>query len=120
VRVPGTEVFLNENPDRPPILLVRSLESPRVLSEEVIPLTPDIADVPKVPRNQRIETEDLGDGIVRLIVHFGFMGHRVLVHGSQRCQPGAALRRPVRQGLRGERTRAPVDLSSSRRCDVTR
>jgi len=72
-RFPGTAVFLTSEIEQVSLLMTRYLEFFKVLNEDVILLKPEIMDEPKVPADKRIEVEDLGEGITKLIVHFGFM-----------------------------------------------
>lgn len=72
-RFPGTAVFLTGEIEQVSLLMTRYLEFFKVLNEDVILLKPEIMDEPKVPADKRIEVEDLGEGITKLIVHFGFM-----------------------------------------------
>lgn len=72
-RVPGTAVFLaHEREDAPPILR-HHLERNRSLHETVLLVTALTSNVPRVPIEDRMEVEDLGAGICRVIAHYGFM-----------------------------------------------
>jgi KUP system potassium uptake protein len=72
-RVPGTGVFLTPNPVGVPMILLRHIEHNQVLHERVVLLTVKMEDVPRVPRNRREEVEELGEGLWRMILHYGFM-----------------------------------------------
>ncbi|MFB6317156.1 potassium transporter Kup [Saccharicrinis sp. FJH54] len=72
-RFPGTAVFMTSEIEQVSLLMMRYLEFFKVLNEKVILLNPEIMDEPKVPPEKRVEVEDLGSGITKLVVHFGFM-----------------------------------------------
>jgi KUP system potassium uptake protein len=73
VRVPGTAVFMTSSPDGVPHALLHNLKHNKVLHERVVLLTVKIADVPIVSAQNRVETDDLGHGFYRLVLHYGFM-----------------------------------------------
>ena len=72
-RFPGTAVFLTNEIGQVSLLMMRYLDLFKVLNKDVILLLPEIMDEPTVPPDKRIEVEDLGEGIKKLVVHFGFM-----------------------------------------------
>ncbi len=72
-RFPGIAVFLTDDIEQVSLLMMRYLEFFQVLNEDVILLMPEIMDEPKVPADERTEMQDLGNGITKLTVRFGFM-----------------------------------------------
>jgi KUP system potassium uptake protein len=94
-RVGGTAVFMAESPVGAPPMLVRLLRHSRALHERVILLTVLVEDVPRVPRSGRCEIEDLGQGICRIVLHFGFMQNphvpRALRQNAKRIGPDVDL-----------------------------
>jgi KUP system potassium uptake protein len=72
-RVPGTAVVLTSY-DTPcvPAALIHHMACTHVLHERIIFLTVVTADRPHVPANERLEFEELGMGVVRMYVHYGF------------------------------------------------
>jgi KUP system potassium uptake protein len=73
VRVPGTAIFMYSDPDGTPPALLRNLEHNRVLHDQVILLSVETVEIPKVPRGERLEVESLQDGFYRITLHYGFM-----------------------------------------------
>jgi KUP system potassium uptake protein len=71
-RVKGTAVYLSARRDTMPYALTDNLRHNKVLHERVILLTVVTERVPHVPDSDRIVVEDLGKGILRLTVRFGF------------------------------------------------
>jgi KUP system potassium uptake protein len=73
VRVQGTAVFLTGSTSGVPPALLHNLKHNKILHERNILLTVSFVDVPEVAADQRIESQDLGHGFRRIILHYGFM-----------------------------------------------
>jgi len=71
-RVEGTAVYLAARRDTVPFALADNLRHNKVLHQRVILLTVVTERVPRVAEEDRVTTEELGKGIFRAIVHFGF------------------------------------------------
>ncbi len=72
-RVPGTAVVVTSHGESSvPATLMHHMACTHVLHERVIFLTVVTADRPHVPAAERLEVEDLGLGIVRMHIHYGF------------------------------------------------
>jgi KUP system potassium uptake protein len=72
-RVPGTAIVMTGHDDLyVPVSLVHHMACTRVLHERVILLTVTIEDRPHVPASERLDCDNLGQGIVRMRVHYGF------------------------------------------------
>jgi KUP system potassium uptake protein len=72
-RVPGTAVVLTGRYEPCiPAALLHHMARTQVLHERVILLTVITEDRPHVPASERLEFENLGQGIVRMRVHYGF------------------------------------------------
>jgi KUP system potassium uptake protein len=72
-RVTGTAVFLTAAPESAPTALLHSLKHYKVLHENNVILTIITENIPRVAPQDRVEMEPLGDGFMRVILHFGFM-----------------------------------------------
>ena len=74
-RVPGVAAFLTGNPQFAPAALVRLLRNTRALHEGVLILHVVNVRRPRVPSDQRVEVEPLGDrpDLHRVTLRFGFM-----------------------------------------------
>ncbi len=72
-RVAGTALVMARY-DRPcvPAALIHHMACTHVLHERVIFLTLVTADQPHVPAAERLDYEDLGEGVIRMRVHYGF------------------------------------------------
>ena len=71
-RVPGTAIFLTSDTLGLPAALLHNLKHNKVIHERNILLTVVIDDTPRVPEDDRIEAQDLGNGFRRLVLHFGY------------------------------------------------
>jgi len=72
-RVPGTAVFLTAAPESAPTALLHSLKHYKVLHDSNVILTIVTENVPRVSPLERVKMEPIGDGFMRVILHFGFM-----------------------------------------------
>jgi KUP system potassium uptake protein len=72
-RVPGTAVFMTSSAKGVPHALLHNLKHNKVLHERVMLLTVRIEDVPYVPAERRLETQDYSAGFFRVILRYGFM-----------------------------------------------
>jgi KUP system potassium uptake protein len=71
-RVRGTAVYLATRHDTVPYAMMDNLRHNKVLHERVVILTVVTERAPSVAEADRIETEEVGRGIWRMIVRFGF------------------------------------------------
>jgi KUP system potassium uptake protein len=72
-RVKGTAVFLTSDPETAPSALLHNLKHNKVLHERNIVLTVKSRDTPRVPLEDRIKVEDLGDSFWKVELAFGYM-----------------------------------------------
>jgi len=73
-RVPGTAVFMTSQPGGAPVVLLHHLKHNKVLHEQIILLSIQTADVPYVPREERIATLERRElGFNPVVVRYGFM-----------------------------------------------
>jgi len=72
-RVEGTAIFMSGNLHIAPAALLHNLKHNQVLHRRVVILAVVTEDVPHVPRQERCELEDAGEGFYLLVLHFGFM-----------------------------------------------
>ncbi len=72
-RVPGVGIYLSSQPNDIPPTLTRAFERFRTMHDKTVILTVMTARAPYVPDDERLAFEDLGQGVYRVILHFGFM-----------------------------------------------
>lgn len=86
-RVQGTAVFLTRTPEGIPHTMLHNLKHNKVLHERVVLLSVMVEETPRVQEDQRIEIEDLGEGMHRVIAHFGFVEDISVPEVLARCGP---------------------------------
>jgi KUP system potassium uptake protein len=72
-RVPGTAVVLNSAIGKTPGVLLHQFKHNKVLHEQIALMTLVTEGVPEVPRKNRVEIADLGEGFFQITAHYGFM-----------------------------------------------
>jgi len=90
-RVPGAAVFMASNATHLPPSMMHFVRRVRVLPETVVLLTVLTENVPSVPSKRRYHLEALGQGIYRLIVHYGFMDSQLIPRVLARAAREAKL-----------------------------
>ncbi len=73
VRVPGTAVFMSGNGEGTPPALLQNLQHNKVLHKQVVLLTVRTETCSHLRDSERLTVEELGYGMYRVIVHYGFM-----------------------------------------------
>jgi KUP system potassium uptake protein len=102
VRIPGTAIFLNRGRDTAPLAMRAIVEHNHVLAEHVIIVSVETEDVPRVADSERVTHDDLGyvgDGIVHVEAHFGYMERPNVPHALALLSP--------------EDTEGPIDLDNA-------
>jgi KUP system potassium uptake protein len=74
-RLPGTAVVMGRMGQGVPLALSENLRHNHVLYEKVLLASVDIAEIPRVPDEERAEVTQIGDGLTRVLLRFGFMEH---------------------------------------------
>lgn len=72
-RVRGTAVFLSASCGTAPPALLHNLKHNQVLHETTVILTIQSARSPRVGEDDRMEVEEIGSGVWRVLVRYGFM-----------------------------------------------
>jgi KUP system potassium uptake protein len=72
-RVPGAAIFMTSSAAVTPPALLHNLKHNRVLHEKIGCLVVESVDVPRVPRDEKVEVQDLDQGFYRIVARFGFM-----------------------------------------------
>jgi KUP system potassium uptake protein len=72
-RARGTAVFMSSAAEGIPSALLHNLKHNQVVHERVIILTVKIEGVPHIPSENRFETQAIGSGFYRVILHYGFI-----------------------------------------------
>jgi len=73
LRVPGTAVFLTSDPLSAPTALLHSLKHYKVLHDKIVILSIIIEHLPRVPVEERVRIEPVGQTFSRVTLRFGYM-----------------------------------------------
>ena len=82
-RLPGTAVVFTAAASGIPLGLTHHLKHNRVLHERLLLVCGLITDSPRVPPDQRLSVIDMGGGLTRLVLHYGFMEQPNIMEGLQ-------------------------------------
>ena len=73
VRVPGTAVFMHRSREIIPSALLHSLKHYKALHEHVILLTIETEEISHLGDDERVQFEELGEGLYRITGRYGYM-----------------------------------------------
>jgi len=72
-RVPGTAIFMSRHPEGVPTTLLHNIKHNKIVHQRVVLLTVETEEKSHLSAEERFEWKDLGHGVYRLLLHFGFM-----------------------------------------------
>jgi KUP system potassium uptake protein len=81
VRLPGAAAIFTAASSGIPLALTHHLRHNRVLHECVLLVSIITADAPRVDPDQRVKLTPVGAGMIRVLLHFGFMEHPDVMAG---------------------------------------
>jgi KUP system potassium uptake protein len=87
-RVPGTAVFLANNPDGTPPALIGSLAHFRIIHERIVFLNVIFEEIPWVPFARRVALEAEGENCFRVTVRYGFKNEPDVPKALELCGAG--------------------------------
>jgi KUP system potassium uptake protein len=88
-RLSGTAVFLASAPNGVPLALTQFVKHNHCLHQKVVLVTVLIAELPRIPVEDRAEVIEVIPGITRVILHYGFMQYPTIYQGlALACQQG--------------------------------
>jgi KUP system potassium uptake protein len=73
LRLPGTAAFLASAPRGLPLALTSFVRHNHAIHQRVLIVTARAEEIPRVDDENRVQVIDIGPGISRVILHFGFM-----------------------------------------------
>jgi KUP system potassium uptake protein len=71
-RIPATAVYLTSNRAGAPPALLHNMKANHVLHERILLVTVETALTPRVESEARLSEEDLGGGMTRVVIRYGF------------------------------------------------
>jgi KUP system potassium uptake protein len=72
-RVPGTAIFMSRSSDGVPTTLLHNIKHNKVVHSKVVLLTVETEETSHLSSDERYAWTDLGHGVYRLTVRFGYM-----------------------------------------------
>ena len=72
-RVRGTAIFMTRNSEGIPTALLHNIKHNKIVHDRTVLLSVNIEESPHLGDDERAQWIDLGHGVWRLILHFGFM-----------------------------------------------
>jgi KUP system potassium uptake protein len=72
-RVSGTAIYMSRTADGVPPSLLHNVKHNKVLHERIVFLTVETEDQPRVPVDECLDVEGLGQGVFRVRARYGFM-----------------------------------------------
>ncbi|MBX3010342.1 MAG: potassium transporter Kup [Caldilineaceae bacterium] len=71
--VPGTAIFMYSDPESTPPALLHNIKHNKVIHEQVVLLSVETEEIPRVSKKDRMQVQQLENGFYRVILHYGFM-----------------------------------------------
>ena len=72
-RVPGTAIFMSRRAEGIPTSLLHNLKHNKVVHKNVVLLSVVVEEIARLPEDERVRWEELGQGVFRLVLRFGYM-----------------------------------------------
>ncbi len=95
IRVPGTAVFLVSDPGHTPQVLMHNIKHNKVVHEQIVILTIETQEVPRVPEEERFDVDFFEEGVTRIVARYGFMETPTIPAILRRALPTGAAYRPA-------------------------
>ncbi len=86
IRVPGIAVFMYRNPTGTPSALLHNLKHNKVLHDTVVLLTVLTEEAPYVIPEERMEFEELGHGMYKAVLHYGYLEDPNIPQALAQCR----------------------------------
>src|SRR5262250_2988649 len=98
IRLPGAAAIFTAASSGIPLALTHHLRHNRVLHERMLLVSTITTDAPRVDPAERVKLIPVGSGIIRVLLHFGFMEHPDVMAGLK-----LACRDPTLHGVDPEK-----------------
>ncbi|HEX6082895.1 MAG TPA: potassium transporter Kup [Thermoanaerobaculia bacterium] len=109
-RVRGTAVFLTRQPEGIPTAMLHNIKHNKVVHEQVVLLSVHVEETSHLSEAERVQWIDLGEGVHRLILHFGFMEDPDLPEVLARIAGPVPLQEMATSYFLGRETLVPTRL----------
>jgi KUP system potassium uptake protein len=90
-RVPGTAIFMSRSAEGVPTTLLHNIKHNKIVHQRVVLLTVETEDRSHLAEEERYEWVELGFGVFRMTLHFGFMEDPNIPDVLERISGGAIV-----------------------------
>ena len=87
-RVPGTAIFMSRSSDGVPTTLLHNIKHNKVVHDKVVLLTVETEETSHLGADERYEWQELGHGVYRLLLRFGYMEDPDIPETLQKIESG--------------------------------
>jgi KUP system potassium uptake protein len=87
-RVPGTAIFMSRSSDGVPTTLLHNIKHNKVVHNKVVLLTVETQETSHLGEDERYEWKELGNGVYRLLLRFGYMEDPDIPETLQKIESG--------------------------------
>ncbi|HEY0160056.1 MAG TPA: potassium transporter Kup [Thermoanaerobaculia bacterium] len=87
-RVPGTAIFMSRSNDGVPTTLLHNIKHNKIVHQKVVLLTVETEETSHLSPEERYEWRELGHGVYRLTLRFGFMEDPDIPEALQKIDTG--------------------------------
>ena len=109
-RVRGTSVFLTRHAEGIPTAMLHNIKHNKVVHEQVVLLSVNVEETSHLSEAERVQWIDLGQGVHRLILHFGFMEDPDLPEVLSRIEGPVSFQAMTTSYFLGRETLVPTRL----------
>ncbi|HYK05808.1 MAG TPA: potassium transporter Kup [Thermoanaerobaculia bacterium] len=94
-RVPGTAIFMSRSSDGVPTTLLHNIKHNKVVHNKVVLLTVETEETSHLGDDERYEWKELGHGVYRLLLRFGYMEDPDIPETLQKIESGPVTFGPM-------------------------
>ncbi len=109
-RVRGTAVFMTRQQEGIPTAMLHNIKHNKVVHDRVVLLSVNVDETSHLSESERVEWVDLGEGVHRLILHFGFMEDPDLPEVLSRVEGPVSFNAMTTSYFLGRETLVPTHL----------
>ncbi|MEA2465192.1 MAG: system potassium uptake protein, partial [Acidobacteriota bacterium] len=94
-RVPGTAIFMSRSSDGVPTTLLHNIKHNKVVHDKVVLLTVETEETSHLGADERYEWKEVGHGVYRLLLRFGYMEDPDIPETLQKIESGPVTFGPM-------------------------
>jgi KUP system potassium uptake protein len=93
--VPGTAIFMSRSSDGVPTTLLHNIKHNKVVHDKVVLLTVETEETSHLGADERYEWKEVGHGVYRLLLRFGYMEDPDIPETLQKIESGPVTFGPM-------------------------